>query len=195
MSTALQSRMIHFSLTASPKEWVQWAVDNDIDSRVIAYVEYTPTSLDSFDPTHQDKTFCCARTLEFLSDLMKNLPKGTAPSAYSNLPLYAGTIGEGAATEFRAFLDIYKDLITFDMVAANPLTAPVSSEPSALFALTGVLAENINSTNIVNVMQYVLRMPIEHQVSTIRKTMAKSPMLASDPAFISWLDVNAKNLM
>lgn len=194
MSTALQSRMIHFEMVVNAKEWIEHAIEKKFDSRTIAYVEHRPDVLSSFDPKHTDKTFCCPRTMEFLSKALGKLPKGKPAHDYSFMPLYAGTVGDGIGTEFRAFLEIYKDLVKFEDIENNPKTAPLPDEPSAMFAIAGVIGDRTDRDNIAAVMQYVERMPVEHQVSAIKKIGANTPELKTSSPFINWLDVNAKKL-
>lgn len=194
MSTALQSRMVHFELVVNSKEWIEHAIEKKFDSRTIAYVEHRPEVLSSFDPKHVDKTFCCPRTMEFLSKILKKLPQGKPAHDYGYMPLYAGVVGEGIGTEFRAFLEIYKDLVRFEDIVNNPRNAPLPDEPSAMFAIAGVIGEQTEKDNINAVMQYVERMPVEHQVSAIKKIGANKPELKTSQAFINWLDTNAKKL-
>ena len=47
--------------------------------------------------------------------------------------MYAGRIGEGAATELVSFLRLFKDLPTAKEIANSPKRAPVPKEPSALY--------------------------------------------------------------
>jgi hypothetical protein len=194
MSTALQSRMIHFEMECNPKEWIEYAISAGYDSRVVAYVEHVPDILLKFNPAHVDKTFPCPRTFEFLSKVISKLPAGSNASDYKWMPLYAGAVGQGAGTEFRAFLEIYKELVKFEQIELNPNNAPIPDEPSAMFAVSGMIGDRTNAANISEVMKYVQRMPIEHQVSSIKKIGAKSPELKANKAFIDWLDVNAKKL-
>jgi len=186
--------MVHFEMEANAQEWIEFAINAKYDSRVIAYVEHKPSVLNSFDPSHSDKTFACSRTIEFLSKVIRKLPKGANAHDYEWMPLYAGTVGKGVGTEFRAFLEIYKDLVKFEQIELNPTTAPIPEEPSAMFAVAGVIGDRTTSTNIRDVMKYVERLPVEHQVSAIKKIGANKPELKSNLAFIEWLDVNAKKL-
>ncbi|UYE90246.1 ATP-binding protein [Alteromonas phage vB_AemP_PT15-A5] len=195
MSTALQSRLApHLHLEASSDIWIEHAIKKQMDSRVVAYVEHKPDVLNSFNPSKSDVTFACSRTMEFLSDIVKKVPSNEDPSAYKFTPLYAGTVGTGIGTEFRAFLEVYKDLISFDRIVAEPTTAPIPDEPSALFAMTGVIGERANASNIVEVMKYTVRLGIEHQVSVVRKIAATSPDLTAHQVFTDWLDDNASQL-
>ena len=85
-------------------QWVQWANANKLDHRVIAYIQSVPDNLHKFDPDHNDKTFACPRTWEFVSKLIKNTPGSLQPK----LPLLAGTVSEPIA---RAFI-IYTEVIS-----------------------------------------------------------------------------------
>ena len=195
MSTALQSRLApHLHLEASSDIWIEHAINKGFDSRVVAYAEHRPEVLTSFNPSKADMTFACSRTMEFLSDIIKKLPAGSQAHDYKFTPLYAGTVGTGIGTEFRAFLEIYKDLVSFDEIVANPKTATVPDEPSAVFAMTGMIGERTNASNLADVMKYVERLGVEHQVSAIRKIAATSPDLTGRDEFTQWLDKHASQL-
>jgi hypothetical protein len=59
LSTAMQSRMVHFGLSLDVDAWVDWATKAGIDFRVIAYINWKPEKLQAFDPNHSDRTFPC----------------------------------------------------------------------------------------------------------------------------------------
>jgi MoxR-like ATPase len=59
MSTAMQSRLIHLEMEVSLDDWKDWAYKNNVDSRIIAYVNHLPNKLHDFSPDHNDKTFPC----------------------------------------------------------------------------------------------------------------------------------------
>lgn len=169
MSTALQSRLApHLHLEASADIWIEHAIASKFDTRVIAYAEHKPEVLTSFNPAKSDFTFACSRTMEFLSKQLKAITKtGGDPASYKYTPLYAGTVGTGIGTEFRAFLEVYKDLVSFDTIVAEPTTARVPDEPSAIFAMTGVIGERTNASNIVNVINTLIVsvLSIKYQLS------------------------------
>jgi len=57
LSTAMQSRLIHLELDIDVLTWLAWAAENQLDYRVISYIESRPEHLSQFDPNHNDKTF------------------------------------------------------------------------------------------------------------------------------------------
>lgn len=190
VSTALQSRMIHFVIEPDKDEFLQYATKMNFDHRILAYVNYRPDCLDSFDPNHSDLTFCCQRTLEFLSILIKD-----EPLDYSDLPLVVGTIGEGVGREFIGFCDIYDKLDSFEDIMANPKTVDVSNDPSVNWAMSSLIGRNMDDTNADDLMQYVDRLPLEFQIFIVRLNIANHPTARQWPAVRSWIARNAKELM
>src|SRR5262249_17954946 len=91
------------------------------------------------------------------------------------LPVVAGTVGQGAAVEFVAFVEIRSKLPDPDQVLATPATAPVPREPAILYALAGALAEHCrhaDTTTLQAFALYVGRMPEEFAVLAMRDAVA-----------------------
>ncbi|OZB41166.1 MAG: hypothetical protein B7X50_07665 [Alishewanella sp. 34-51-39] len=57
MSTALQSRLVHFEVAVDSECWLEWAVKNDIDHRITSYIRFKPDNLYTFKADHTDKTY------------------------------------------------------------------------------------------------------------------------------------------
>lgn len=76
MGTAMQSRLIHIELGVTIKEWLVWANQNDIDHRVMAYLNSVPDNLHNFDPRHNDSTFACPQ-----SNIGASYPKDMSKAA------------------------------------------------------------------------------------------------------------------
>jgi hypothetical protein len=191
LSTAMQSRMIHLQIELDPKDWINWAIDEKIDHRVIAYIGYRPEMLHKFDPDHSDFTFPCARTWEFASDIIKPW----ASVSDGNLAILAGTVGEGAATEFRSYCEVYKDLLTIQEILRNPGKVAMPTEPSILWALTGVIAEHTNNSNIDKLILFIERMAIEFQALCLKAVYRRTPTINQTPEWKSWIKVNAQEFM
>ncbi|KXJ59497.1 MAG: hypothetical protein AXW14_15465 [Alteromonas sp. Nap_26] len=180
-STAMQSRLIHIELTISTPDWIEYAQQNDFDPRIVSYIQYKPSNLQMFDPDHTDYTFACPRTWEFASKILRQLDD-VGPSA---LPLLAGTLGEGAAREFIAFNQVFDQLPSITSIQASPETATMPyHQGGTLYALAGVLADNVTKTNATALLKYVGRMPREFQVITIRDMNRRCPQLAENALFM-----------
>lgn len=188
MSTAMQSRLIHINMGVDKNDWVNWAIKAGVDNRVISFIEYQPPMLHKFNPSHQDDTFACQRTWEFVSKLIIDMPE--IPS--SKLPLIAGTVSEGVAREFKAFCDLSEGLVKFPEVMADPVNARMPEDSGSLYATVGMLAGNTKKDNAAVVMKYISRMPAEFQLCTIRRIYNTDRTVVSVPEVLEWLKVHAK---
>ncbi len=184
MSTALQSRLIHLELAVNKNDWMDWAVKNDIDSRVMAFIEFKPTLLHKFQPDSQEHTYPCPRTWHFASKLVKDRK---ALTTEDDLPLLAGTVGPGAAAEFLEFACIYELLPTIDQIIANPGDVMLPNEPGIKFALATMVAENMDKTNATNLVKFLERLPVECQVLCLRMSCGRNPTLLGDSAVAGML--------
>jgi hypothetical protein len=191
LGTAMQSRMVHLHLTTPHEDWIKWATLANVDSRVISYINFRPDHLHSFDPNHNDFTFACHRTWEFVSRIVKNW----TDISTNKLPVIAGAIGEGIAREFVGFCSIYRELPTFPQILANPIGTVISAEPSIRFALTGMVSQKIDATNLEKVMKFMDRLPIEFQIIGFRTAVRKAPSLLNHPEMAVWLSRNSQALL
>lgn len=190
MSTAMQSRLLHLELTPDIGEWTEWAQKSNIDHRVISYVHYRPENLFKFDPNHDDKTFACPRTWEFVSRLLKHI---TTPLRES-LPLIIGTIGQGIGQEFVTHTEIFSKLPSIDEILRNPIGALINEEPAMLFAVSHMVAAYINKTNIGILMEYVNRLPLEFETITLQHAIRKDPAIIDEQSVKDWITVKGEEL-
>ena len=177
MSTAMQSRLIHYELDMNHKDWTAWANSAQIDHRVISYINFKPDMLHKFDAQHDDATFPCPRTWEFVSRIIH-----TWDSIPTNkVAAIAGAVGEGAAREFAMFVDIFKSLPTIAAILANPTGLPVPEEKSVQFAISGMITNNVNPVNIDKLITFVRRLPIEFFVITVQDILNRNRALIETP--------------
>ena len=183
MSTALQSRLVHMELVIDSNEWVEWAEQNNIDHRITSYIKFKPSQLYTFTPDHTDKTYACPRTWSFADKVMKV----TEDDNKLRLAMLAGTLSEGVAREFTAFMKIYNDLPTITQITMNPKEVRVPIEPSILFALTGSIAHNATPDNFEKLMEFIRRLPIELQLVTVREACRRNKALLTHAPTQKWI--------
>lgn len=175
LSTATQSRLVHLSLAVSLKDWSEWAGANGIDGRLIGFLNYKTSLLHKFNPDHQDKTFPCPRTWEFVSRLAKGKPVST-----SDLPLFAGVVGQGAAQEFIAFAELYQDLPKMDEIIRSPNTVAISPEISIRYAIASYVADHISEVNAEAVTLFLDRLDVEMQVVAYRMAATRKAAIVGN---------------
>jgi hypothetical protein len=190
LSTAMQSRMIHLNLMVDPEAWLDWANASDIDHRVISFIKFRPELLHKFNPSHADDTFASPRTWEFLSKIIKDKPKFTR----TDHAVLVGTVGEGPATEFRAFSEVYKDLPTIEDMIENPTLVNIPKEPGHQYAMTTLISHHANDDTIESLMIVTKKLPIEFQVVVLKDIYAIAPELKTNPVITAWVTANADKL-
>jgi len=176
-------------LVTSLQDFCGWALANNIDPRIIAFLRLRRELLHQFEPsTKTDMENCpCPRTWGAVSDLLTK----TKLEQHASLlyPAVAGAVGEGAATEFVGFLKTFKDVPSPDAILLNPDTAKIPTEPSALYAVSSALAHRANAGNFDRIMKYLTRLKdggqAEFAVMTIRDAQQKAPDIQDTPAFIA----------
>lgn len=183
MSTAMQSRLVHFEATVSVPDWIDWADRNSIDYRVKAFINYKPTNLHKFDPNHQENTFPCPRTWMFVSNLIKNQKKLDDIDRVT----VAGAIGEGTAISFMQFCEIASEAPSISEIMLDPEEAKLPTEASLRFFVTSALMDHANKDNLDKVFRYLNRLPEEYQVIFLRGVARKDPTLRTNKAYLASL--------
>lgn len=191
LSTATQSRLIHLPIRVCNQTWHWWADSASLDFRVTAFVKFMPEELHNFNPNHTDLTFSCPRTWEMMSDLVAPWKK----VSMKKLPLFAGTVGVGAARSFMAFCEIYKQIPTIEEILANPQGAPIGNEPSMHHALAGLIGFHMAPTNAKESLIFLDRLGADFQVVALRKAIARDISILQCPEITTWKRENAKELI
>lgn len=97
---ALNNRRMNYVLDEpSVNNWIKWASNNDIDARVVGFVQWDNSMLFKFDEKISDKAFPSPRTWEYTSDMIKG------ETDIKTIELFAsGLVGEEASGRFAAYL-------------------------------------------------------------------------------------------
>lgn len=206
LSTAMQSRIVHIKMIVSLREWYEdVALPQKWDERIRGYLMWKgEKSLMNFDPDHDDETFPCPRTWEFMNRLLTN-PDGT-PKSFSEITepdpqnpgktrtrhemdgkigLYAGTIGQGEAVSFVQYCKVTKDLITLQDILADPKNCPVPQSAEMRWGQITHLSDKITDKNFADICTYINRYDLSFKVLFYRTVSATNPNLKSHPAYIS----------
>jgi hypothetical protein len=154
------------------------ALAQNYDERIIAYHNFNKNALMDFDPEHQNSTFCCPRTWEFMNDLIKD-----EEIVDEDTPLFAGTITPGVAVSFVQFTKIYETLATAQDIIRNPSGSDVPKDRATTFALVTHLGENINEKNFADLCTYVNRLGLEFRIVFFRTAMVRHPELRRHPDY------------
>ena len=181
MPSALANRFVHIDFEVDADDWGQWAVANEISDETRGFIRFRPNLLHSFDPKTNDRAFPTPRSWAFVDKLINS---NLAPEV--EYELIKGTVGEGAAAEYIAYMRLAKDLPSAAEILLNPQTAPVPEEPASLYAISTMLDKHLKITNFSAGMTYIERLPLEFQVVTIRSATAINRDLTGTKEFVKW---------
>jgi len=132
MPSPLANRFVHLEMNAEFDSWFTWAVDNNINSDVVGYLQFAKQDLFDFDPKNSSRAFATPRAWTFVSELISD----DTLDDETLLNLVAGTVGEGLALKFTAHRKIASDLPNPTDILNGSVTELTSSEISAMYSLT-----------------------------------------------------------
>jgi hypothetical protein len=149
-------------------QWIEWASGHAVAPEVMAFAKQYPQVFDCYaDLDKKDKNpyifnpmtgniraFCSPRSLAKASNIIKQRSVlGTAL-----IPALAGTVGEAAARDMEALVNLADQLPLFENIVKDPLKAKVPDSVGALFILAFMLAGRVEKDTLDPVMDYAERM-------------------------------------
>lgn len=188
IGTAMQSRLSHYVLEVNHKEFMEdVALKDNWDRRIIAYLSRYPSKLMDFRPDHNEKTFCCPRTWEFVNRQLQINEIGTngkgldAKKAFK----YAGKITSGVAVDFIQFTRVFENLINISDITADPMSCRIPNDPAEQWANIAHMCEVVDEKNFGDLSTYANRFSLDFKVLFFRSVLVQKPKLRSHHAFAS----------
>ena len=179
MPTPLRNRFVHLEFEVDMQEWSEWAIQAGVRPEVIAFLRFRSELLNAFD--RDANAFPSPRSWEFVSRILESQPE---PSIEHEL--FAGAVGSGAATEFSAFLRMFRELPNIDAILVNPHQEPVPENAAAQYAVASALAHRASDTNLDRICVYLDRMPTEFCVLCVRDASLREPAIRHTAAYTKW---------
>ena len=187
MPVPLRNRFAHVELQVNTEEWMDWARKAGISGYITSFINWknsyltTPAS----DATKYN-AFPSPRSWKMYNDFLKTdaqLPQ------YEDVAMF---VGAGTGIEFMSFVEHYAKLPKFESIVKDPKKAKLPSDTNvgAMYALSGLIAEKTDKSNIKPVMEYVQRIPIENQVWAVKELMGRDPSLVVHPSMSKWMEKN-----
>src|SRR5271157_5364050 len=182
MPTPLRNRFVHLEFEVDVQEWSEWAIQAGIRPEVIAFLRFRPELLSAFD--RDANAFPSPRSWEFVSRILDCLDSQSNPAIEHEV--IAGAVGPGAATEFSAFLRMFRELPNIDAILLNPTQEPVPENAAAQYAVASALARCASDTNFDRVCLYLDRLPTEFRVLCVRDASLREPAIRCTAGYVKW---------
>lgn len=188
ISTAMQSRVCHLEMRIDHTEWLyDVALKEDYDPRIIAFLNYDEKKLMDFRPDHNEKTFCCPRTWEFMNRFIKGKDfKINADGEYEmdkKIPLYAGTITSGVAVEFVQFTRVFNSLIDIKEILRDPANCQIPGDNPTRWAVISHMMSKGTEENFTKIVEYANRFPLDFKILFFRSALVRLPFFRQHPSF------------
>lgn len=168
-------------MTCDVDDWVSWAIaQKHIAPAVVAFIRFRPALLNDFKPSRELRNSPCPRTVEAVGKWVA--------TGIEDHQIIAGAAGEGFATEFGAFLQVWKSLPDIESLIANPATAPLPdlTRPSLVIATVTAIAYRATIKNLANVITYLERLPKEFEMIAIQDATARDKALMETAPYTHW---------
>ena len=182
-------------------QWLEWAVNNDIDASVMAWVRQFPQSMASYTDGDKDNpyvynpravqtAYVSPRSLAIASNVVKTR---AIVGSEATIAALKGCIGEAAARDMQAFIDYQDQLPSWDEILAKPDSTVVPTSAGACAVLIFGAISKVEKASINPFMKYLERFEPEWQACfaiNISKNPTKQAVAFSSPAFAKWVSVN-----
>jgi hypothetical protein len=182
MPTPLRNRFVHLEFEVDVQEWSDWAIQSGIRPEVIAFLRFRPELLSAFD--RDANAFPSPRSWGLVSRILDSLDSKSNPAIEHEV--IAGAVGTGAATEFSAFLRMFRELPNIDSILLNPLQEPVPENAAAQYAVASALARSASDMNFDRICLYLNRLPTEFRVLCVRDATLREPAIRSTAGYTKW---------
>jgi len=179
----------------SAEDWLEWAVDNDIDPVVMAWVDRFPHAMASyldgeqdsnpyiFNPKKMQGAYVSPRSLQLVSNIIKQREQISSNALLASM---VGTIGESGARDMHAFVEYQDQLPSWEAVIKNPKTAKLPESPGACAVMVFGGVARVERNTITPFMDYIQRMEPEWQAAfaiQITRSKDKNHIAVSSSAF------------
>ena len=182
LSYALQNRFMHVTVCCDGPELQTHFISKGVDPIVTSFLKMHSNLIHKRpEKGTSNWAWPSPRNWERVSDIRKGNPDKSI-----KFQLYASLVGEGAAAEFTAHEQVADQVPDPEQCIKEPKKTMVPEHPSAQYAIAVSLAHWMTPDNMVNVMEYLKRLPAEYSVTSILEARKIKPEIAETETFSTW---------
>ena len=182
-------------------QWLEWAVENNIDPVVMAWVQRFPHCMASYldgdegnpyiyNPKKVQTAFVSPRSLERASNIVRVRSQVDTDTLIAAM---TGALGEAASRDLQAYVEYQDQLPTWESIIKSPKTADVPTSAGACAVLVFGAISKIAKDTMTPFMQYLERFEPEWQACfaiNVAKSPTKQAVAFSSSAFSDWVVKN-----
>lgn len=181
MPTALANRFAHIYVKADVDAACAYWQKIGVAPEMIAFIRYRRELIHVMPKNPDEHAFPTPRSLvsaaEFVNEHQDIREK-----------LLAGVIGDAYASEFEAFIGLYRSIGSLEHIVKDPDNAPLSGEkdPSIRYATCVGLSRIATRQNFGNIIRYAKRLPREFEVLIVKDATSRDEGLKNVAAYGAW---------
>lgn len=185
MAAPLANRFVHLEMEASVDDWKTWAIKENINPAIVAFISHRPDALFNFGQVDDSRSFATPRTWQYVNEIIESKPEADLV-----LSMVAGAIGEDLAASFLGFMAVAADLPDLDAILLGECK-DVPSDTSALHILSAALTMRVNDTTsskkLNNLVNYTLNLPGEFAVMIVQDLRERNIELDHVESWTLWM--------
>lgn len=162
MSTKLANRMRELEFTEDLDDWLEWAAGHGIPIELQAFVHYRPNLLSDFDPKRTKNP--TPRSWESVGRIPEDIKKDAAIF----MEHVAGSVGDGAASEYVGFLRVMDRLPDINKIISDPEGVDVPTGRDVLWATVAKLATMLSAKTVEPIWLFTERLGDEMAVAAAK---------------------------
>lgn len=157
LSAAIRNRVTIVNMRVDVNEWLEWAFSASLAHEVISFIRAQGDDLlFHFEPDGHPEGFPTPRSWEVIS---RFLVGGLTPID-EHIPMFAGSVGAGAAKQFVTFCQVYQQIPSAEAVIVGGDTSIVApaGRPDHMFAFSNALVGHTSRAPQEKRLEYAQRL-------------------------------------
>jgi len=197
MPAPLANRFTHYDVEPNLDDWIGWALENDIDERILGFLRFRPDLLFNYDAAHNPVAFPSPRSWEYAHRAL--IKFRDRPDLVTDA--LQACVGQSCGVELKAFIDNMENLPDIDAILSGRDVAV----PRSVDLQYGVAAALVRRARDVagapdalgHILEYARRFP-QREMGVMLVTdlhRAVGQPLFKVPQFVNWANSVAELML
>lgn len=180
----LNNRLIHFEAVNTLDDFCIYAQSQGVPKVFLAFWNFCRDLVNTYDPKKITPIVATPRTWFEAVQIWQDKTLDRYPEIKEAAMI--GAVGEGPATQFLAYVDVWQSLPSISRIITNPTTYPVPEELSIKYATAMMVSENMDLGNVAQLHTYLKRFTAEFVTMAWSLAKARDTMLIDSDAYMDY---------
>lgn len=201
----ITTRLIKINMAYDPEQHAAWLQTHGISPALAGFVMSHPGVVQVDQVPKEDGPYGTARGFERVCRILDRRGGIEHLSYNDKLPpdlpeIISGTVGPACATRLTAHIKYCKNMPSMEAIIDNPDTTPIPERADVIWATVQMMIHGAEECGndlhaVDSIMRYVLRLPINFQIGTVRQLGQASAEFINTTHYQNWARENHDVLM